>query len=117
VGTGAPPADVGAMLERKGGADPMAGSEAGAWSAAFEQASKMLGHRVELAHKNFGKTVHYWVVCDCGYESGHGRSFRFAMSAGVGHMGRVAKALQPAQRPRRDTPTVVEVPQTVIGQN
>jgi hypothetical protein len=87
------------------------GSEAPQWAKAFGQAAKMLGHQVELHTRSYGRTKHYWVSCDCGYASSPGNSFRFAMSAGVGHIQRVSKALEPAARPTRDTPTAVDIPQ------
>jgi hypothetical protein len=84
---------------------------------AFKAASEMLGHKIELRQTKVagGKARHYWIVCDCGYESGHGRSLRFAMSSGIGHAQRVSERLSPEERPRRvsDTPSAAEVPGSV----
>lgn len=77
------------------------------WDKAFSAAGDMLGHKVELGTRRYGpKTVRYWVTCRCGYESSPGRSFRFAVSAGVGHLARMAEQLSPEKREelRRDTP-------------
>jgi len=64
--------------------------------------------------RRYGKTTHHWVVCSCGYESSPGKSMRFAISAGIGHISRVADALRAAgELDLPDTPDGLPVPQTV----
>lgn len=69
---------------------------------AFAAAAELLGHRMNLEHRAYGRTTHYWITCSCGYESGHGKSARFAVSSGIGHAKRVADRLGPDVRPTRD---------------
>ncbi len=57
---------------------------------AFAVAEERTGHRVVMRERRYGKTSHYWCECSCGYESGHGKSYRFAISSAVGHIGRIA---------------------------
>lgn len=78
----------------------------------WQAAADLLGHTVTSKSRRYGKTTHYWVVCSCGYESSPGRSSRFAVSAGIGHVRRVADRLREAGRlpDLPDTPSGLDVP-------
>jgi hypothetical protein len=57
----------------------------------WDAAADMLGHELESHRRQVnGTTWHHWVTCSCGYESSPGKSKRFAVSAGIGHIRRVA---------------------------
>ena len=83
---------------------------------AFRAVGEMVGHRLELKKRSYGSgTVHFWCECSCGYASGRGRSLRFALGSGIGHLKRVADRLSPEERPTRETPTSMEIQQIVAG--
>ena len=88
------------------------------WAKAFDAAARMIGHQVKLESRVHGTGTRFWVSCDCGYVSSPGNSFRFAMSAGVGHISRVADALSPPeanQRRRAKGSSTVDIPQNAAG--
>jgi hypothetical protein len=61
-------------------------------SVNWDAAATMLGHEVTSHRRQVnGTTWHHWTTCSCGYESSPGKSKRFAISAGLGHIQRVAK--------------------------
>jgi len=55
---------------------------------------ELVGHDVRLEQRRYGRTTHYWSMCSCGYESGHGKSSRFAIAAGAGHLKRIGARLR-----------------------
>lgn len=80
----------------------------------WQAAADLLGHRLDSKSRRYGSTTHHWVVCSCGYESSPGKSARFAISAGIGHVRRVADQLRRAgELELPDTPGDVDVPQAV----
>lgn len=51
-------------------------------------------HRLTPRRVKINETTwHHWTTCSCGYESSPGRSKKFAVSSGIGHIQRVADRL------------------------
>ncbi len=59
----------------------------------FDAMTDLLGHDVQLKTRAYGKTRHFWSVCDCGYESAPGKSKTFAINSGIGHLRRISQRI------------------------
>lgn len=46
-------------------------------------------HQLTPRKKVTGRVTKHWTECSCGYASSPGKSARFAISAGIGHIQRV----------------------------
>lgn len=57
---------------------------------AWATAAEILGHSMALTERKYGSVVHYRMACSCGWDSGGGRSRRFAINSGIGHAARIA---------------------------
>lgn len=83
------------------------------WRRAFTSAGEMLGHRVAPKNGRNGNGVRiYWVECSCGYASSPGKSFKFAMNSGVGHLQRISERLSPPEPNQRRTASPKAAPAT-----
>lgn len=60
----------------------------------WEAAERMLGHKITSKSRKHGTVTHHWVECSCGYASSPGKSARFAIGSGLGHVRRVAERLR-----------------------
>jgi hypothetical protein len=60
----------------------------------WEAAGDLLGHEIKSQSRKYGATTHHWVECSCGYKSEPGKSVRFAISSGIGHIKRVRQRLE-----------------------
>ena len=81
----------------------------------FDAAADVLGHRLELRERAYGATRLYWIDCSCGYESKPGRSRKFALNAGIGHVQRVGERVsRGVESGQYDTPGV-SLPRSAAG--
>lgn len=80
----------------------------------FQAAADLLGHDLDVKQRRYGRTVHYWVECSCGYRTEPGPSQRRHIASAIGHAKRVADALKRASE-IPDTPADADIPRAVGG--
>ena len=79
-------------------------------AAAKLQADHRLEHKTKIvAPDRNGQRKRFWVECSCGYASEPGKSWKYSVGAGVGHIQRIADAMRLAG----DLPTETVVPRRV----
>lgn len=104
-----------------GGADPLLAEQL-PWEDRhvdrFEAAAALLAdhqlthHTKIVAADRHGQRKRFWVTCSCGYATEPGKSWRYTVGAGVGHVQRVADKMRAEGQLTREAelPRRVNVP-------